>query len=48
MVNKCETCIDLDRRMKTTTDDAEWNRLYELIEQHKAEVHVLKEHDDGD
>lgn len=43
MSNPCETCLDLDARMKATEDDTEWNDLLYKLEQHKAEVHALKE-----
>ena len=41
----CEICLDLDSRMKATESDEEWNTLYERLEQHKLDAHMLSEND---
>lgn len=43
MSKPCETCLDLDSRMKSTEDDYVWNNLLARLETHRAEVHALKE-----
>jgi len=44
-VNPCETCLDLDARMKATESDEEWNDLFTQLEQHRFDAHIIHEDD---